>query len=208
MPILKEGESMGLIRLLQSMTTQEAREAQNTNNNYRESELSSKISSSEKDAVGGVATLDADKKVVQNPASTGKAGGIMALPATLPITGAMLKMGANGTVVTAVDGTDYGMRITQLWSGFQTTTGAITLLQPITNFKVVVLEMVYNNNPVQGINENIYFPTTIGTGSQFPFCHAFGTIRYLICTMSGTSINISDVSALNGSGLLKVFGIK
>lgn len=68
-----------------------------------ETELPDKIDIAEKAAPGGVATLDASGKVVQDPARLGLAGSAAKLPATLPATGSLLQLGAGGTVQAATD---------------------------------------------------------------------------------------------------------
>lgn len=138
----------------------------------------------------------------------GAAGGIMGLPATLPAVGAMLKMGTGGVPAEAADGVDYGMRITRLWTGWQTAVGTITLSQPISSFKKVVIATAINNFP-QGVLNNDFYPAEISNGISLEAnVNVWGTFGYIGFTFNPSSISVNDVSKAGGAGIYRVLGIK
>ena len=167
-----------------------------------------------KSAGGGViwyATLDANGKVKQNPASVGQAGGIMALPATLPGTGKILKMGTGGAPAEADDGTDYGLRQTVLWEGWMQSNGTVALSQSILNFRKIVVALSINNF-FQGTWNNEYYvprPEVMGV-AQIANVNVWGVLGYMIFVfeVDRAHITITDASKLAGAGFCRVIGIK
>ena len=143
----------------------------------------------------------------------GAANGVMALPATLPAIGSMLKMGAGGMPVTATSGTDYGIRLSTLWTGHQSAVATLSLNDSMSNYKIIIIVTSYASPNVQLKYNNVFVTLwEAGLNTSYQMLHygnpsVAGTGVTLGVGSDYTKIGITQAAA-SGYEVCMVLGIK
>lgn len=125
----------------------------------------------------------------------------------------MVKADASGNLVAATSGTDYGIRLSTLWTGHQSAATTLSLNDSVSNYKIIIIVTSYASPNVQLKHNNVFVALwEAGMNASYQMLHygnpgVAGTGVTLGVGSDYTKIGITQATA-SGYEVCMVLGIK